>query len=91
MQHVESGTPINLAATAAVSPVAGTLIGFYVNNKTAGGTLVLSAGSATGGTALTGTITPLIGFHRLRMYCPTGVFATIAVQAMDITFFYAAG
>ena len=91
MQRVESGTPINLAATAAISKASGTLIGFYVNNKTSGGTLVLSHGSATGGAAITGTITPLIGFHRLRMYCPTGCFATIAVQAMDITFFFAAG
>ena len=91
MQTVESGTPINLAATAAVSKAAGTLIGFYVNNKTAGATLVLSHGSAAGGTAITGTITPLIGWHELKLYCPTGVYATIAVQPMDLTFFFAAG
>lgn len=91
MQAVQSGTPVNLAATAAVSIAAGTLIGFYVNNKTIGGTLVLSHGSAAGGTAITGTITPLIGFHAMQMYCPTGLYATIAVQPMDITFFFAAG
>ena len=91
MQHVQSGTPINLAATAAVSKASGTLLGFYVNNKTIGATLVLSHGTATGGTAITGTITPLIGFHALHVYCPTGLFATIAVQPMDITFFFAAG
>jgi len=91
MQAIESGTPINLAATAAVSKASGTLIGFYVNNKTAGGTLVLSHGSAAGGAAITGTITPLIGWHELKVYCPTGLYATIAVQAMDITFFFAAG
>ena len=97
MQAVQSGTPINLTAsgpvvaTSAASSAPGTLLGFYVNNKTAGATLVLSHGFVTGGTAITGTITPLIGFHKMRMYCPTGVFATIAVQAMDITFFYAAG
>ena len=91
MQFVKSGTPINLAASAAVSKAAGTLLGFYVNNKTSGATLVLSHGSASGGTAITGTITPLIGFHALDIYCPTGVFATIAVQPMDLTFFFAAG
>ncbi len=91
MQTVESGTPVNIAASAAVGKVAGTLLGFYVNNKTIGATLVLSAGSAAGGTALTGTITPLIGWHEMKIYCPTGVYATIAVQPMDITFFYAAG
>ena len=91
MQSVQAGTPINLAASAAVSNTAGTLIGFYVNNKTIGATLVLSAGTAAGGTALTGTITPLIGWHEMKIYCPTGVYATIAVQPMDITFFFAAG
>ena len=91
MQSVQSGTPVNLSASAAVSNVAGTLIAFYVNNKSIGGTLVLSHGSATGGTAITGTITPLIGMHDLKVYCPAGVFATIAVQPMDITFFYAGG
>ena len=91
MQAVKSGTPINLSASAAVSKAAGTLLGFYVNNKTSGATLVLSHGSASGGTAITGTITPLIGWHSLDMYCPSGCYATIAVQPMDLTFFYAAG
>ena len=91
MQFVKSGTPINLSASAAVSKAAGTLLGFYINNKTSGATLVLSHGSSSGGTAITGTITPLIGFHSMDIYCPSGLFATIAVQPMDITFFFAAG
>ena len=91
MQRVESGTPIIKSATAAVGTRAGTLLGFYVNNKNVGATLVLSHGAAAGGAAITGTITPLIGFHRLRMYCPSGCYATIAVDAMNITFFYAGG
>lgn len=91
MQIVQSGTPINISATAAVGARSGTLLGFYVNNKTAGATLVLSHGTASGGTAITGTITPLIGWHEMKLYCPTGFFATIAVQAMDITFFFADG
>ena len=97
MNFVQSGTPINLTASGVVSssgsPVAraGTLLGFYVNNKTVGATLVLSHGIAAGGAAITGTITPLIGWHGLNVYCPTGAYATIAVQPMDITFFFAAG
>ena len=91
MQQVTSGTPINLTATAAVSKAAGSLLGYYVNNKTAGATLVLSHGSTAGGAAITGTVTPLIDFHALHAYCPSGLFATIAVQPMDITFFFAAG
>ena len=91
MQQVTSGTPINITATAAVGTRAGTLLGYYVNNKTAGATLVLTHGSTAGGAAITGTVTPLIGYHALNAFCPTGVYATIAVQPMDITFFYAGG
>ena len=91
MQHVQSGTPVNLSATGAVSIASGTLIGFYVNSKTAGATLVLTHGSTSGGVAISGTITPLIGWHEYKVYCPTGLYATIAVQPMDITFSFAGG
>ena len=93
MQRAETGTPINRTTTGTVSVVSGTLLGFYVNNKTAGATLVIRSGAAgaSSGTAISGTITPLIGFHRFNAYCPAGCHATIAVQPMDITFFFAAG
>ena len=91
MQRAETGTPVNLTADGTVGGRAGTLLGFYVNNKTIGATLALSHGVAAGGAAISGTITPLIGFHRFNAYCPTGCYATIAVQPMDITFFFAAG
>ncbi len=91
MQISETGSPINLSATGTVSKVAGTLLGYYVNNKTAGATLVIRNGSTSSGTAISGTITPLIGFHRFNAYCPDGCHITIAVQPMDITFFFAAG
>lgn len=91
MQQVTSGTPVNLSATGIVGGRAGTLIGFYVNSKALGSTLVLGHGIAAGGTAITGTITPLSGWHELKVYCPTGVYATIAVDVMDITFFFAGG
>lgn len=91
MQAVETGTPINLSATGIVSKVAGTLLGYYVNNKTAGGTLVIRNGTTSSGTAITGTVTPLIGYHNMGAYLPDGCHITIAVQPMDITFFFAAG
>ena len=93
MQHCETGSPILLSATGTVSVASGTLLGFYVNNKTAGATLVIRAGSngTSSGTAISGTITPLIGFHRFNAYCPSGCHITIAVQPMNITFFFAAG
>jgi len=86
-QSVEAGTPVNLAASGAVSLVAGNLFGFYVNNTSAG-TVVVRNGGATG-TVLSGTITPAIGFHRFPAYCPAGCYLTLA--NIDVTAFFAAG
>lgn len=90
MQTVESGTPINLTDDGIVSKVAGTLIGFYVNSTNAG-TIIIRNGSTSAGTAVTGTITPAIGFHALGMYLTSGCYATIGGTALDVTLFFAAG
>ena len=91
MQYQQSGTPVNLSATGAISATRGTLIGFYVNS-TSGGTLVLTDGGS-GGTAISGTITPAIGWNDFPAYftSASGAYATIAVAALNVTFFFAAG
>ena len=91
MQMQESGTPINLSASGAISLCSGTLIGFYVNS-TAGGTVVLTDGGASG-TAISGTITPVIGWHSFpaAITSSSGAYATIAAAALNVTFFFAAG
>lgn len=88
-QVQESGTPVNLTATGAVSLVAGSLLGFYVNS-TSSGTVVFSLGGTAGGTAISGTITPAIGFHRFPAYCVGGLYATIG-GTLNATFIFAAG
>ncbi len=85
---VETGVPVNMTGTAAISLSPGTLLGFYVNSTT-GGTLILKDGG-TGGTAVSGTITPVIGFHRFPAYFRTSPHATIA-NTLDVTFFYQGG
>lgn len=94
MQTKETGTPINLTATGIISESAGGLLGFFVNS-TSSGTVVLStggaAGATTGGTAITGTITPSAGaFYRFPAQINTRLYATIA-NTLDVTFFFAAG
>ena len=84
----EVGGYKNITATGAVSTGACQLIGFYVNNTTAG-TLVLRDGGASG-TVMSGTITPAIGFHRFPANVGVSLHATIAGTALDVTFFYAA-
>ena len=64
------------------------LLGFYVNSTT-NGTLALKKGGS-GGTALGGTITPAIGFHRYPATCLAGLHATIA-NTLDVTFFVVEG
>ena len=83
----ECGGYKNITATGAVSTGACQLIGFYVNSTNAG-TLVLTDGGS-GGTAMSGTITPAIGFHRFPANVGTSLYATIAGTALNVTFFYA--
>ena len=84
----EVGGYKNITATGAVSTGACQLIGFYVNSTNAG-TLVLTDGGS-GGTAMSGTITPAIGFHRFPANVGTSLYATIAGTALNVTFFFAA-
>ena len=90
MQIVESGTPINLTDDGVVSVAPGTLLGFYVNSTNAG-TIIVRNGSTSAGTAVTGTITPAIGYHALNMYLTGGCYVTIGGTALDVTLFFAAG
>lgn len=87
---IEVGFPVNITATGNVG-AAGVdckLLGFYVNSTT-GGTLVLTSGGS-GGTAISGTITPAIGFHRFPASCRGGLHATIA-NTLNVTLFIQVG
>jgi len=86
---VEYGNTFNKTATGdVVLQTDCCLIGFYVNSTTAG-TLVLKKGGSSG-TALCGTITPAIGFHRFPASCSKGLHATIG-GILDVTFFVIEG
>lgn len=90
-QIQQAGTPVNLSASGAISLCPGSLLGFYVNS-TSNGTLVLTDGGAAG-TAISGTITPAVGWHEFPaiITSSSGAYATIAVAALDATFIFAAG
>jgi len=80
--------PVNLTGSNAVSTISGELVGFYVNSTNAG-TLVLkdSNGGTDAGTALSGTITPAIGFHWFPATFSRGLYAKIGGTALNVTFF----
>lgn len=86
MARVRDGAAGTTAAStkAEGTALAGTILGFYVNS-TSSGTIALSAGTASGGTALTGTITPAIGWHTLPLTEPTGIYCTIGAT-INVTF-----
>jgi len=86
MPVAEVGSYKRLTATGAVCAGACQLLGFYVSATTAG-TLVFTDGS----TAMSGTITPAIGYHSFPATVGTSLTATIAGTALDVTFFFASG
>lgn len=81
---IECGTPYNVTATGNIGATSrgATLIGFYVNNTSAG-TIILKDGGSSG-TAKSGTITPVIGFHRFPAVFPNGLGVTIG-GTLDVT------
>ena len=76
------GTAINVTETATINPASGRLLGFYVNSTNAG-TVVID----DGGTDISGTITPAIGWHAFPAAYGTDLGVTIAGTALDVTFF----
>jgi hypothetical protein len=73
------------ATQAETTALQGTILGFFVNS-TSSGTIALSAGSASGGTALTGTITPAAGnWYPLPICSPTGIYCTVGAT-INVTF-----
>lgn len=86
-QIVSGGAPVNLTASGAVSLVPGTLLGFYVASTTSG-TIVLRDGGS-GGTAVTGTITPAVGWNACPISFSNACYATLA-NTINVTFVFQA-
>lgn len=80
------GAAKNISSTnASVSAGACQLLGFYVNSTTTG-TLILD----DGGSAISGTITPAIGWHTFPAQIGSKLGATIA-NTLNVTFFFSTG
>lgn len=85
----EVGAMVRLTSSAAISPGACQLLGFYVASTNAGTLIIKDGGSS--GTAISGTITPAAGrYHPYPAVIGTSAYATIGGTALDVTFFYAA-
>lgn len=80
--YPKGATPVNLTTTGTVLNAPGQLLGFYVNSTNAG-TLVINDNT----TAVSGTITPAIGYHAFPSTYAASIKVTIGGTALNVTFF----
>lgn len=86
--NLNVGVYKHLTATANVKASQGALLGFYVNSTTTG-TIQFYDDAATGTTtAITGAITPAIGWNALPVSFANGLYAVIGAT-LDVTIVYA--
>ena len=82
----EPGEPILLSATGdVVATRNGTMSGFYVSS-TSSGVIVLKRGGS-GGTAVSGSITPGVGWHDFPASFTGGLHMTLSSGSIAVTFF----
>lgn len=86
----EIGHPRNLTATGTVkvgtaTMGGGQMLGFYVNS-TSSGVIAFRDGGASG-TALSGSITPAIGFHRFPSVFQQDLHMTLVSGSINVTVF----
>ena len=85
-QHTtQAGYWVNKTASGVVFAGPCDLLGFYVNNTTAG-TLLLYDNASTNANPVGGLITPAIGFQWFPAVLKAGLFITVG-GAIDATFF----
>lgn len=83
---MDTGTPSNVTATAQIFSKPATLLGFYVNSTT-GGTIIIADSDGVTSAAISGTITPAIGWHSFPASLSRGLQVTIA-NTLNVTLFW---
>lgn len=89
-QIQQAGTPVLCTSTAAVSLQSGSLLGYHVNSTSGSATMVIRRGGSAAGVAISGTITPTIGYKDFPAYCVGGCHVTLA-GVINVTLFFSAG
>lgn len=79
-------SPARLTVTGTVKSGRGKLAGFYVASTNVGTLVLHDATAATN--AITGTITPAVGWHPFPVNFRAGLHAVIGGTALDVTFVY---
>lgn len=85
MSRTNLGGYNNPASVTETTALVGTILGFFCNS-TSSGTIALSAGTGSGGAAVTGTITPSAGtWYNLPLAVAGGIYATVT-NTLNVTF-----
>jgi len=88
MGNLQIGSYSNKTSSANISPRAGALLGFYVNSTSSGTIALYDSATTTTTTAITGTITPAIGWHPLPVAFANGLYAVIGAT-LNVTLVFA--
>lgn len=83
--NAQVGIPKNVSATANISALDGGMLGFYVNSTSTGTIQFYDSATTTTTTALTGAITPAIGWNPLPITFVNGLYAAIGGSALNVT------
>lgn len=81
---LQAGTYSNKTATANIVPRDGVMLGFYVNSTSTGTIQFYDSATTTTTTAISGVITPAIGWHFYPISFANGLYAVIA-STLNIT------
>lgn len=85
--NTENFVAKNVTATGNIKADQGTLGGFYVNSTSAGTIILYNSATTTTTDAMSGTITPAIGFHRFPAAFAAGLYVVIG-GTLNVTLFY---
>lgn len=82
---MDFGQATVVSATGTVNARPTRLLGFYVNSTSSGTLILYDAASATN--AISGTITPAVGWHSFPASCGTGLHVAVG-GTINVTFIY---
>jgi hypothetical protein len=80
------GVPVNVTESTVIKKLPGQVCGFYVNSTTGGTIIFYDAATAVTTTPVSGTITPVIGWHAFPASMRTGCYVVIA-NTLNVTIF----
>jgi hypothetical protein len=85
MSALQTGTPVNLSASGAVTLAPTQLLGFYVNSTTSG--IINFKDGGASGTTISGSITPSAGWNAFPCSFSTSAYLTLVSGSINVTCF----